>query len=34
MEQAAPDVLAHAHFLRIIDPRSDVTLLIANCYQY
>ena len=34
VEQAAPDVLAHAHFLRIIDPRSDVTLLIANCYQY
>ena len=34
VEQAAPDVAAHLHFLRIIDPRSDVTLLIANCYQY
>jgi hypothetical protein len=22
------------HFVRIIDPRSEVSLLIANCYQY
>ena len=34
VEPAAPDVLAHAHFIRIIDPRSDVTLLLVNCYQY
>ncbi len=34
MKQATPEVLAHAHFIRIIDPRSEVTLLIANCYQY
>jgi hypothetical protein len=32
--RAAPDVLYHAHFVRIIDPRTEVSLLIANCYQY
>ncbi len=30
----APDVCCHAHFVRILDPRSGVSLLIANCYQY
>ena len=34
IRRAAPDVLCHAHFIRIIDPRSEVSLLIANCYQY
>jgi hypothetical protein len=33
-EETAPDVLAHVHFKRVVDPRLDVTLLIANCYQY
>jgi hypothetical protein len=33
-EETAPDVLAHVHFVWVVDPRSDVTLLIANCYQY
>ena len=32
--RVAPDVLCHAHFVRILDPRSEVSLLIANCYQY
>ena len=32
--RVAPDVLCHAHFIRILDPRSEVSLLIANCYQY
>jgi len=32
--RVAPDVCCHAHFIRILDPRSGVSLLIANCYQY
>jgi hypothetical protein len=34
IRRAAPEVLCHVHFVRIIDPRSEVSLLIANCYQY
>ena len=34
IRRVAPDVLCHAHFVRIRDPRSEVSLLIANCYQY
>ena len=29
-----PDATAHVHFLRAIDPISNVSLLIGNCYQY
>jgi hypothetical protein len=31
IRRAAPEVLCHVHFVRIIDPRSEVS---ANCYQY
>ena len=34
IRSAAPDVLCHAHFIRVIDPRSEMSLLIGNCYQY
>ena len=29
-----PDGLAHIHFLRTVDPISNVVFLIGNCYQY
>jgi hypothetical protein len=32
--ETAPDVMAHVDFVRVVDPGSDITLLIANCYQY
>ncbi len=34
IRRAAPEVLCDVHFVRIIDPRSEVSLLISNCYQY
>jgi hypothetical protein len=30
----APDVLLRAHFVRLVEPRTNVSLLLANVYQY
>ena len=32
--QTAPDVLLRTHFIRLIEPRTDTSLLLANVYQY
>ena len=34
VSQDAPDARWRAHFIRIIDPLSEVSLLLANVYQY
>jgi len=30
----APDVLLRTHFIRLVEPRTNVSLLLANVYQY
>ena len=30
----APDALLQAHFIRMSDPRSDITILLGNVYQF
>ena len=32
--QCAPEALKHAHFIKMSDPRTDVTLLLGNVYQF
>jgi len=32
--QAAPDARSRTHFIRVIDPLSEVSLLLVNVYQY
>ena len=34
MAQVVPDARSRAHFIRVIDPLSEVSLLLVNVYQY
>jgi hypothetical protein len=34
LEQSSPGALQQAQFVRMTDPRTDVTILVGNIYQY
>jgi hypothetical protein len=34
LEQSAPGALQQAHFVRMSDPRTNVTILVGNIYQF